>query len=216
MSSGWGKWFWGLCGWMLQRRSAGSRSLLFHMLRVVRSSAQKQAAAPPQGRAACAMPNDPCHITTHDASLPREQRFITPKKWSIHTELFVESRAAEIQHDPQLQIICIMSQHLNTQRWNSFIYTDTHCDLFSHCDSPISPTSLIKNPLTLTIKIFSKQVEVRYDLLYNLIWRELSSVETETDGSSRCGSLHHVAEVGSGRHSALTEWRYKRLNLICF
>lgn len=45
-------------------------SLLFHMSHEVSSSARHDA-APPQGPAARAMPNDPRHITTHDASLPR-------------------------------------------------------------------------------------------------------------------------------------------------
>lgn len=47
----------------------------------------------PQGPAACAMPNDPRHITTHDASLPREGR-----KDSLHRtnrKIFVECSSWE-------------------------------------------------------------------------------------------------------------------------
>lgn len=52
---------------------------------------------PPQGPAACAMPNDPCHITTHDASLPRcpREKGKDSLHQTIHTKIFVECNSWE-------------------------------------------------------------------------------------------------------------------------
>lgn len=56
-------------------------------------------ADPPQGRAACAMPNDPLHITTHDASLPRERgvkiHYTKTNGPSIHAKISVECSSWE-------------------------------------------------------------------------------------------------------------------------
>lgn len=169
---------WGSCGVMLLTWSAGFLSLLFHMLCKVR---------PPKRPAECAMPNDPRHITTHDASLPRERG-----KDSLHqtnsssVERSLLNVTAENQHDSRLGIIYIINLHFAKiwLLWRAQRYRNTH--------TVISFLTMIIPYVTrywkkLHLQQWSGRDKSGMRGLKSLIWRELWTVKSQTDvdGSSR-------------------------------
>lgn len=70
-------------GVMLLKRSAKPPVIVISHVPWIELICSSQT-APPQGLAACAMPNDPCHITPHDALLPRERDKIHSTKQMVH------------------------------------------------------------------------------------------------------------------------------------